>query len=248
MDLAVSEVRLGGRRLFTGIVRDISERKKAEEQLRFYAGELQDRNADLLRSNQELDDFAYIASHDLKEPLRGIHNYATFLLEDYADKLDDEGRAKLETLMRLTQRMETLLDSLLDFSRVGRVDFAIDETDLNEIVAEVLDSLAHQPQGARVEVRIPRPLPTVRGDRVRVGEMFRNLITNAMKYNDKPEKWIEIGWPARRRPSRAAGRHRRSSTCATTASAFPRNTTTRSSGSSSACTAATSSAAAPASG
>jgi len=77
-----------------------AERKRAEEQLRFYASELQDRNADLLRSNQELDEFEYIASHDLKEPLRGIHNYATFLLEDYKAKLDEEGGLKLETLRR----------------------------------------------------------------------------------------------------------------------------------------------------
>src|SRR3954467_15184177 len=67
MDLAVSEVRLGSRRLFTGIVRDISERKQTEEQLRFFAAELQGRNVELSRSNQELDEFAYIASHDLKE-------------------------------------------------------------------------------------------------------------------------------------------------------------------------------------
>ena len=102
MDLAVSEVQLGMRRLFTGIVRDISDRNKAEEQLRFFASELQGRNAELLRSNQELDEFAYIASHDLKEPLRGIHNYATFLLEDYQDKVDSEGVDKLETMKRLT--------------------------------------------------------------------------------------------------------------------------------------------------
>ena len=98
MDLAVSEVQLGHRRLFTGIVRDISDRKEKEEQLSFYAAELQGRNTELLRSNQELDEFAYIASHDLKEPLRGIHNYATFLLEDYHDKLNEDGTNKLETL------------------------------------------------------------------------------------------------------------------------------------------------------
>ena len=194
MDLAVSEVRLGSRRLFTGIVRDITERKKAEEQLRFYAGELQGRNAELLRSNQELDEFAYIASHDLKEPLRGIHNYSSFLLEDYQAKLDDDGKSKLETLKRLTQRMDTLLDSLLDFSRVGRLDFAFKATNLNEVVSEILDSLRISLQEREVEIRIPRPLPTLHGDRVRIGEVFRNLITNAMKYNDKPQKWIEIGY------------------------------------------------------
>ena len=193
MDLAVSEVKLGHRRLFTGIVRDISESKKAEGQLRFYAAELQGRNGELIRSNQELDEFAYIASHDLKEPLRRIHNYATFLLEDYKDKLDGEGADKLETLKRLTQRMDTLLDSLLDFSRVGRLEFAIRETNLNDVLEEVLDSLRINLKERGVEVRIPQQLPTIMGDRVRIGEIYRNLITNAMKYNDKLEKWIEIG-------------------------------------------------------
>ena len=126
--------------------------------------------------------------------MRGIHNYATFLLEDYQDKLDEEGVDKLETLKRLTQRMDVLLDSLLDFSRVGRLDFAIRTTDLNEVLEEVLDSLRINLKERGVEVRIPRPLPTIQGDRVRIGEVLRNLITNAMKYNDKPEKWIEIGY------------------------------------------------------
>lgn len=193
MDLAVSEVRLADRRLFTGIVRDISERRSAEEQFHFYTEEIQARNAELLRSNQELDDFAYIASHDLKEPLRGIHNYASFLMEDYGAKLDEEGHSKLETLKRLTQRMDALIDSLLDTSRVGRLEFAIKETNLNDLVAEVLDSLRIGLQERGIEVRIPTPLPTLRCDRVRIGEVFRNLIANAMKYNDKPQKWIEIG-------------------------------------------------------
>jgi len=155
--------------------------------------ELARRNEELFTSNKELDDFAYIASHDLKEPLRGIHNFSNFLLEDYADKLAGDGRSKLETLMRLTRRMETLIDSLLQFSRLGRVDLAIDRVDLNEIVAEVLDSLAITLQEEKVEIRMPRPLPKVRADRARVGEIFSNLVVNAVKYNDKPQKWIEIG-------------------------------------------------------
>jgi signal transduction histidine kinase len=174
---------------------ELQEAKEAlEERVRERTRELEQRNEELNQSNKELDDFAYIASHDLKEPLRGIHNFSSFLIEDYAAKLDDEGRSKLETLMRLTRRMETLIDSLLQFSRLGRVDLAVDRVNLNEIVAEMLDSLAISLQEDRVEVRVPRPLPAVRADRVRVGEIFYNLIVNAMKYNDKAEKWIEIGW------------------------------------------------------
>ncbi|MCE9604927.1 MAG: PAS domain S-box protein [Planctomycetia bacterium] len=194
MDLAVSEVKLGHRQLFTGIVRDITDRKKTEKQLMFYADEIQGRNQELLRSNQELDEFAYIASHDLKEPLRGIHNYATFLLEDYQEKLNEDGVAKLETLKRLTQRMDVLLDSLLEFSRVGRQEFAIRPSNLDELVAEVIDSLKIVLDERNVELRIPRSLPVIHCDRVRLGEVFRNLITNSMKYNDKPERWIEIGY------------------------------------------------------
>ncbi len=174
---------------------ELREAKEAlEERVRERTRELEQRNEELNQSNKELDDFAYIASHDLKEPLRGIHNFSSFLIEDYAARLDDEGRSKLETLMRLTRRMETLIDSLLQFSRLGRVDLAVDQVNLNEIVAEMLDSLAISLQEDRVEVRVPRPLPTVRADRVRVGEIFDNLIVNARKYNDKADKWIEVGW------------------------------------------------------
>lgn len=168
-------------------------KEELEQRVEERTRELARRNEELHQSNKELDDFAYIASHDLKEPLRGIHNFSNFLLEDYADKLDDDGRSKLETLMRLTGRMESLIDSLLHFSRLGRVDLAMERVDLNEIVAEVVDSLGITLRAEGVEVRIPRPLPKVRADRVRVGEIFSNLMVNAMKYNDKPQKWIEIG-------------------------------------------------------
>jgi PAS domain S-box-containing protein len=176
------------------VVRDISERKRTVAMLAERTEDLVRVNGELLRSNQELEDFAYIASHDLKEPLRGLHNYALFLMEDYGEQLDEEGRAKLSTLARLSQRMDALIDSLLEYSRVGRVDLAIGEIDLNAVVHEAIESLSISLRQAGVPIRIPQPLPTLRCDKARIGEVFRNLITNAMKYNDKEDKWMEIGW------------------------------------------------------
>lgn len=158
------------------------------------ADELAQINIELERSNNELDAFAYIASHDLKEPLRGIHNYSNFLIEDYGETINAEGKAKLLTLMRLTQRMEDLIDSLLHFSRLGRVDLSMQETDLNSVISRSLDLLSARIEEMNVEIRIPRLLPTVYCDRIQVGEVFNNLIANAIKYNDKAEKWIEIGY------------------------------------------------------
>jgi signal transduction histidine kinase len=171
----------------------LAAKEDLEHRVQDRTRDLETANLELQQSNRDLDDFAYIASHDLKEPLRGIHNYSMFLLEDYQDKLDGDGRAKLETLMRLTRRMEVLIDSLLQFSRLGRVDLTIDDVDLNETVAEVLDSLDVNLKAEGAEVLVPRPLPTVRCDRVLAGEVFHNLIVNAVKYNDKERKRVEIG-------------------------------------------------------
>ncbi|MDQ2770387.1 MAG: ATP-binding protein [Bacteroidota bacterium] len=150
-------------------------------------------NTELLRSNDELDSFAYVASHDLKEPLRGIHNYALFLLEDYADKLDDDGVLKLQTLVRLSQRMEALIEALLQISRAGRLDLELKAVDLNEVLAQVLDLLAPRLAQTGTTVRVLAPLPTVPGDAVRLGEVFNNLLTNAMRYNDRADKHVEVG-------------------------------------------------------
>lgn len=165
-----------------------------EEKVKERTKELAEKNQLLEQSNKELDDFAYIASHDLKEPLRGINNYASFLLEDYSDKLDDDGKTKLETLKRLTKRLESFIDALLYYSRVGRTNINWEECDLNTMVDEIKDSLHVTLEEKGIEIRIPQTLPHINCDKIHTTELFRNLITNAMKYNDKEEKWIEVGY------------------------------------------------------
>ena len=150
-------------------------------------------NLELERSNDELDSFAYVASHDLKEPLRGIHNYAVFLLEDYAGQLDSEGVSKLQTLVRLSQRMETLIESLLQLSRVGRLELALEATDVAAAVAEVVELLQPRIEQTNTTVTVAGPLPTLRADRVRLSEVFNNLLTNAMRYNEQAAKQVVIG-------------------------------------------------------
>lgn len=120
------------------------------------AEHLADLNADLTRSNDELDAFAYVASHDLKEPLRGIHKYAHQLLEDEA-VAGEEHRTKLEGLMRLTVRMDGLLDSLLHFSRVGRTALELEVTDLNEVLAEAIEMVGARTTDGQSEVIVPGP-------------------------------------------------------------------------------------------
>jgi PAS domain S-box-containing protein len=170
-----------------GISTDITQRKEVEAKLLHYTWELE-------RSNQELNDFAYIASHDLKEPLRGLFNHATFLLEDYKDKLDEDGIRRLNRLSQLTRRMEQLINDLLYYSRLGRTELAIRETDPNDIVNEIKQMLDSSMPDHRTSITIPKEMPVIVCDKPRITEVFRNLITNAIKYNDKPERKIEIGF------------------------------------------------------
>ena len=149
---------------------------------------------ELKRSNQELDDFAYIASHDLKEPVRGLITQATFLLDDYQDKLDVDAIRRLRRLIYLSERMEQLVTDLLYFSRLGRTELAVQETDPNELVGEVRQMMDSFLKERNARVTIPHRMPNVVCDKLRIAEVFRNLITNAIKYNDKPERVVEVGF------------------------------------------------------
>jgi two-component system sensor kinase FixL len=186
IELGVSQMWIHGERVFAGMLRDISIRKAMErEKLQFIA--------DLARSNQELDDFAYIASHDLKEPLRGVANNAMFLKEDYEDKLDEKGVKRLDRMVFLCRRMEQLVDDLLYFSRLGRGQLAVQRTDLNDVIKDIemmMEATLHERAATIV---IPKPLPSIVCDVPRVTEVFRNLITNAVKYNKREHKRVEIG-------------------------------------------------------
>jgi signal transduction histidine kinase len=153
---------------------------------------LKDANRRLQESNLLLDDFAYIISHDLKEPIRGIDSFSSFLLEDYKDKLDTEGQIHLVRLKNMSTRMNEMIGDLLNYCRAGRDDGA-ETVDVNAIIKNILDLMRMQIEQGNVTVSIRTPLPTIYCSKAHLGEIFRNLITNSIKYNDSPAKKIEIG-------------------------------------------------------
>jgi light-regulated signal transduction histidine kinase (bacteriophytochrome) len=158
------------------------------------AEELAKLNQELERSNRELASFAFAASHDLKEPLRGIYNYSTILLEDYTSVLDEDGVDCLETVRSLSVRMETLVNALLRLSRLGQEELNLKVTDLNELLDRAIEVFHASRPDSQIDIRLPRSLPTIQCDPVLVNEIFSNLLGNAFKYNDKTESWVEIGY------------------------------------------------------
>jgi PAS domain S-box-containing protein len=184
MDLAVTEMWLGGRRMFTGLVRDITQRKHAEEKAQQLLQEL-------TSANEELTNFAYVVSHDLKAPLRGIGSLADWLAHDYADKFNDEGKEHMRLLINRVHRMGALIDGILQYSRVGRIKEAVVPVPLQPLVAEVVDLLAVP---AHIQVTVMPGMPTVSGEPTRIQQLFHNLVSNAIKYMDKAQGEIDVGW------------------------------------------------------
>jgi light-regulated signal transduction histidine kinase (bacteriophytochrome) len=151
--------------------------------------------AALARSNAELDAFSGTVAHDLKEPLRGIQQYVGFLLEDYGAAVGDDGRKQLEEVRWLSERTQAQLEALFEFSRAGRVALAWGTADMQEVVDEVLLTVSARLQENQVEVRLPRRLPSVECDAVRLRQVWANLLTNAAKYHTpNPRRWVELGF------------------------------------------------------
>jgi len=168
----------------TGVIVDISPRITAEENQRLLMHNLQ-------RAYKEVNEFAHIVSHDLKAPLRGISSLSTWLYEDYYDKLEEEGRNNLLLLQDRVEKMDALIDGILAYSSVGKGAKQIEEVNLNKVVQSVCDML-ELPAGFRVSIK--KQLPTVRANNYHMYQLFQNLISNALKYNDKAEGrvWIDF--------------------------------------------------------
>jgi PAS domain S-box-containing protein len=160
---------------------DITERKKSEEQIRRYAIELE-------KSNRELDQFAYSASHDLKAPLRAVHNLAQWLEEDAGSLLPKSSQEHLSLLRQRVARMEGLLTDLLAYSRVGRVQHEPQLVQLEQLVRDVIEFLA-PPPGFHFQVA---ELPALWIQRPPMEQVFRNLIGNAIKHHDRSDGTIAI--------------------------------------------------------
>lgn len=221
IELAISPARSDGSYIFIAIIRDITERKQAEEELKRHRNHLQElvkeRTAELSRANdqlqkeiighkrseekkaqllneveninRELKDFAYIVSHDLKAPLRAISTLANWIHTDYSDRLDDEGKEQLELLVRRADRMHSLINGILEYSKVGRIKEEKTAVDINQLVMEVIDMLAPP---KNITITIENRLPLLLCERTRITEVFQNLISNAIKYMNKPEGLVRV--------------------------------------------------------
>lgn len=157
---------------------DISDRMAMMEKLE------QERTA-LKKSNLELDSFVYTASHDLRAPLRGINSFSKFIEDDYAERLDDEGRDYLRRIRNGVSRMTQMIDDLLSLSRISRQKNPYEAVNAADLIHTVTERLEFDLEEARVDLVIQSPLPVICCDRVKMSEVFLNLLNNAIKFSQK---------------------------------------------------------------
>jgi PAS domain S-box-containing protein len=169
---------------FSKVTRDLTEKKLAEETLKQYTQKLE-------RNNLELEQFAYVASHDLKEPLRKIITFGNLLEGSAQDVLDEKARDYIARMQNSATRMMNLIEDLLAFSRVNRPTEGFELVDLNAVVNRVLSDLEVMIHSKNAKI-VVADLPPVEGRKSQLGQLFQNLISNAVKFNDKPEPVVTI--------------------------------------------------------
>jgi signal transduction histidine kinase len=151
---------------------------------------LEEQTQELQFLNQELREFAYIVSHDLKAPLRGVKTLAEWISNDYKDVLDSQGRELLDLLVDRVRRMHDLIDGILRYSKVSRGQGALKPIDLEELIGETVELLSPDDD---IQVRVVDPMPVIEGDEIRLRQVFQNLIGNAVKYNESADPLIRVG-------------------------------------------------------
>lgn len=164
-----------GARVLATVV-DIGPRKRSAERLRSYAKNLE-------RSNADLEEFAYVASHDLKAPLRGISSVAHWLSEDFQSVVTPDQKENLDLMLERTERLNDLIDGILAYSRVGRQPLSLEPVDAHAVASQVLDDLV---PSAGIDVRIEGALPSVVCDQTQLRQLFQNLIVNAVRHMGRP--------------------------------------------------------------
>lgn len=173
--------------------RDVSERNRLEQALQTKAEEIIQANTRLRQINQELEDFTYVVSHDLKEPLRTLEAFSNFLAQDYGNILQGDGQEYINHLIQASKRLARLIDDLLTLSRVGRVLKNPVPFDWDAVIATVTSDLHELIQQKTGIVRVEGKLPEALGDPERIGQLLTNLISNGLKYNQSEQPEVVIG-------------------------------------------------------
>jgi light-regulated signal transduction histidine kinase (bacteriophytochrome) len=170
--------------LVSAAIRDVTSRKQSENEICRLTQSLEERAEELVASNKELEAFTYTAAHDLRAPLRHLHGYSTFLKEAWYERLDEEGQHFHDRIMISTKGMAVLLDELLNFSRLGRVELRTHSVSLTDLVARIREGLESEPDARRVTWEIGE-LPKFEGDLSLLHQVLVNLLSNAVKYSRK---------------------------------------------------------------